>query len=158
MERLDNLKKEYGEIQKKHKLPGFTELNIDFDIDKLSEKESELLIREVRRAMVDRVLTYLRFVETLINPVSAPMFFMILTKHLDSKDKDILKSLYDELGKLEIEALGIDNDYNEKREAEFIKVLFKKWKLIKKNMAEISENLKSYWDKAVEKRDKGYLG
>ncbi|MBU0957230.1 MAG: hypothetical protein KKF56_00310 [Nanoarchaeota archaeon] len=155
---LENLKNEYEKIQKKHKLPSFIDLNIDFDIEKLAEKESDLLIREVRRAMVDRVLVYLRFVETIMNPVNAPMFFMILTKHVDSKDKEILKNLYDDLGKLEIEALGIDNDYEEKKEADFINKLFKSWKSIKSDMGEISDNLRKYWDKAIEKSDKGYLG
>jgi len=155
---LENLKNEYEKIKKEHKLPEFKELNINFDIDKLAERECDLLIREVRRAMIDRILVYLRFVETLMNPAGAPMFFMILTKHIDSKDKEILREMYDELGKLEIEALGIDNNYDEKKEADFILKIVKKWKKIKDNMGEISDNLREYWDKAVEKEGKDYLG
>ena len=67
--KLKKLKENYSIIQKKHSLPKFEELNENFFIEKLAEVETDLLIREVRRLMGDKLVNYMRFVENLLNPV-----------------------------------------------------------------------------------------
>src|SRR3989338_10563218 len=99
---LDKLKEDYGKIQKKHKLPSFKELNEDFHIDKIAEAETEILIREVRKFVGDKLANYMRFVENLINPVNAPMFVFSMIKLLDNDDKKKLSDIYKELVKIEI--------------------------------------------------------
>ena len=51
---LEELKKEYEKLKKKHNLPIFKGMNEDFEIEKLQEKETELLLREVRRIMIEK--------------------------------------------------------------------------------------------------------
>ena len=63
---LDDLKKAYERLRQKYKLPLFGEMNNDFEIEKLQERETETLSREIRRAMMDKNVAYLKFTEILI--------------------------------------------------------------------------------------------
>ncbi|MCX6748811.1 MAG: hypothetical protein NT076_04350 [Candidatus Pacearchaeota archaeon] len=155
---LDILKKEYKLVKKKYNLPEFSKLNEDFDIEKLQEKETDLLVRELRRIIVEKNVIYLRFVEMFLNPSQAPMFFLSLAKNMSSNDSKMLEELYVHLGKYEILSLELDNIYNEAKEAEFIKKFYVGWQETKTKLAELLKKLKDSWDKKSEKRDKGYLG
>lgn len=155
---LENLKTEYEKIRQKFNLPSWREMNEEFEIEKLQDKETETLIREVRRAMLEKSLSYLKFIEMFMNPGNAPMFFLALVRNLDNGKKKILDELYLELGKYEILSVTLDNEYNEEKEAEFINKFFNSWKSIKSRFKEVSEELESSWDKKSEKKEKGYLG
>lgn len=157
-EKLDKLKKDYSELEKKYNLPSFKEINEEFDIEKIQEIETETLLREIRKIIMDKVIAYLRFIEMLLNPGQGPMFFFALLKGLDNGDKKLLEDLYTKLGRLEIEVIEIDNDYSEKGEAEFILHIFKEWKDIKENMKKISKSLRKSWDKKTERKEKSYVG
>lgn len=156
--KLEILKKDYSEIVKKYKLPSYKELNEEFDIEKVQELETDTLLREIRKVIMDKVIAYLRFIELLINPSNAPMFFFTILKGIDSSDKKILEETYTKLGRLEVEVITIDNDYSEKGEAEFIIHVFQEWKEIKENMRQVSKALQNGWDRKREKREKSYLG
>lgn len=155
---LEKIKKEYEKYRKKYSLPSFEDMNKDFDIEKLQEKETDFILKEIRRAMSDRSVSYLRFVEMFQNPSQAPMFFLALVKNLDNMDKNILNELYLELGRFEIIAIGLDNDCDEKKDAEFINNFYKKWQNVKKNFGKIVDSLEKSWEVKSDKRDKGYLG
>jgi len=157
-EKLNQLKKDYLKLEEKYKLPSFCELNEEFDIEKVQELETETLLREIRKVIMDKVLAYLRFIEMFLNPSQAPMFFLGLIKGIDASDRKTLESLYDKLGRLEINVIGVDNDYSEKSEADFIKHISKEWKEIKEDMKKISSSLKKNWDRKAEKKEKSYLG
>jgi len=156
--KLAKLKKNYSELEKKYKLPSYKELNEEFDIEKAQELETDTLLREIRKVIMDKVIAYLRFIEMLLNPSNAPMFFFALLKGLDNGDKKILEDLYSKLGRLEIEVVEIDNDYSEKNEAEFIIHVFNEWREIKEDMKKIAKSLQKSWDKKSERKDKSYLG
>lgn len=155
---LEKLKKQYEKLRKKYSLPSFEELNKDFEIEKLQEKETETLSREIRRAMAERSLAYLKFVEMFMNPSIAPMFFLALIKSVDSEDKKLLEELYTELGKFEIKEIALDNEYDEKKDAEFIKQFYGKWQEVKKKFGKLMKGIEKSWEKKSEKNDKGYLG
>jgi hypothetical protein len=155
---LQELKKQYERLREKYSLPSFDELNRDFEIEKLQEKETDTLSREIRRAMVDKNLAYLKFVEMFMNPSTAPMFFLALVKSLDSSEKKLLEEIYMDLGKYEIMSIKLDNEYDEKKDAEFIKKFHKEWQVIKKKFAEVMRGVEGAWERKTEKRDKGYLG
>ncbi len=158
MERkLDSLKKEYKKLADKYKLPSFQQLNEEFGIERIAEQETETMLREIRKVVMDKVLAYLRFIEMIINPSQAPMFFFALLKGLDAADKKVLDELYSKLGKIEIEVIEIDNNYSEAGEAEFVKYVYNEWQGIKNNMKKISKSLKSSWDKKCEKKERSYL-
>ncbi len=155
---LEEMKKDYLVLQKKYSLPSFRELNEEFDIEKVSENETECLLREIRKNIMEKVISYLRFIEMLLNPSNAPLFFFALVKGLTSQDKRILEKLYDKLGSFEIEVIELDCDYSEKNEAEFINKLLKEWRSVREDMIKLVEVLKRNWNQKSSKNDKGYLG
>ena len=120
---LEDLKKEYEVLRKKHDLPDFSELNKLFDIEEI-DVETELLLRKVRRTISEKTSGYLRFIETILNPSNAPIFFFRIVKKLDNEDKEFLTRIYDILGNFEIKIIGLELDYSEEKEAEFVKDLF----------------------------------
>lgn len=155
---LDKLKKQYEKLKIKYSLPSFEALNKDFEIEKLQEKETETLTREIRRAITEKSLSYLKFTEMFMNPSNAPMFFLVLVKSLEAEDKKLLEELYMELGKFEIKSIALDNEYDEKKDIEFIKNFYREWQTIKQKFGKIMKAVEDAWEKKQEKRDKGYLG
>lgn len=155
---LEKLKRDYEEIKKKYSLPDYKALNEEFDIEKLQDKETDMLLREVRRALTEKITSYLKFVEMFIAPGETPMFFLVLMKGLSISEKKILEELYTELGKMEIKALALDNLSDDKKEADFIKHVYAKWPNIKEKFAIIFSELEKSFEKTTLKKEKGYLG
>ena len=96
-ESLEDLKKEYNELQKKYRLPIFDELNNDFQIEKISENETDFLLKEIRKLIAERFFNYLRFVESLLNPINVPMFVFSIVKTFSEKEKEKLTDVYKKL-------------------------------------------------------------
>ena len=155
---LDQLKKNFAVLQKKYSLPNFKQLNEDFEIEKLSGKETDMLLREIRKLIVDKVLAYLRFLELLMNPTSAPMFFLAIVKTLSVEDKKLVENLYKSMASVEFNALDLDNRYSEKTEAEFIKNTYSSWQETKTEFSELAGQLKATWNKKSTKKERGYFG
>ena len=120
---LIELKDKYEILRKKYSLPGFIEINRVFDIEEL-DSETDLLIRKIRRFISEKLAGYMRFIEALLNPSNAPIFFFKLIKKLDNNDKENLTKLYEALGNIELETILLDLEYNEEKEAAFIKKLY----------------------------------
>lgn len=155
---LGNLKREYEKIREKHNLPSWKEINEDFEIEKLQDKETDMLIRDIRRTMLEKSMSYVRFIEMFLNPGNAPMFFLALIKNIENDERKMLNDLYSELGKQEISSLSLDNDFNEEKEAEFIKKVFQDWKSIKQRFGRIISEIQNSWEKKETRKEKGYLG
>ena len=120
---LEELREEYVGFKDKYGLPGFSELNELFDIEDV-DVESEFLLRRIRRVISEKIAGYLRFIEVILNPSNAPMFFFKLVKKLDREDMEVLGEIYNVLGSLEIEVAGLDLSYSESREADFVKKVY----------------------------------
>jgi len=133
---LDELKKAYNKFKDKYDLPEFTKLNEYFDVEEVN-LDTEFLLRKIRIVISEKITNYLRFFETILNPSNAPIFFFKVIKKLDSKDKENLSKIYEQLGNLEIEMVRLDLEYDEKKEAEFIKNIFKVFSQIKVDVLRI---------------------
>ena len=120
---LEELKQAYNQFKDKYDLPEFFDINKVFDIEDI-DIETEFLLRKVRRIVSDKIAGYLRFVEIILNPSNAPMFFFKLIKKLGEEDKKQLTEIYEQLSKFELEIIRLDLDYNEDKEAEFIKKVY----------------------------------
>lgn len=155
---LQKLKKNYEVIQKKYDLPSFQELNEDFQIEKVAETETDILIREVRRLVSDKLANYLRFTEALLHPINAPLFVFSIIKTINLEQKKILIEVYKELAKNEVRLIEIDLKFSEEKEAEFVKESYKIWQEIKKDLLGIIETIKKNWDTKFEVNDKSYFG
>ncbi len=124
---LEDFKIEYNKLKDEYGLPEFNELNTFFDIEEI-DIETDFLLRKIRRTISDKITGYLRFIEIILNPSNAPIFFFNLIKKLDSNDKKKLMDIYEKLGKIEIEIIKLDLTYDKKMEAEFIKKLYEIFK------------------------------
>ena len=155
---LDALKQEYKKIQENYSLPSFEELNEDFNIEKAAEVEVELLIREIRRFIADKLSNYLRFVEAILNPVNVQMFVYSLIKSLETQEKEKLTEIYKKLSKNELRLIELDIEYSEEKEALFIRESFIMWQEMKKELLEIIEKVNKNWDNKSESKNKDYFG
>jgi hypothetical protein len=155
---LTELKKDYLEIQKKYNLPSFQEMNQDFQIEKIAEYETDILVREVRKFVAEKISNYMKFIEMIINPVNAPMSIFSLIKSLGPTDKKKLSEIYEKLVKNEIEIVELDLNFSEEKEVHYVKDSNKLWQEIKKDLSEIIETMKKNWDNQSTKNGVGYLG
>ena len=158
MEKLEILKQRYAELQQKHNLPSFKQLNEDFCIEKAAEVEVDILIREIRRFVSDKFLNYMRFIETIMNPTNASVFIFSIIKTLGEDEKKRLNEIYKKLAKTELELIDLDIVYSEEKEAEFIRAFYGLWQDVKNEMLEIMDKVKEDWDKEAEKGNKAYFG
>ena len=154
---LDQIKGIYLKLQKKYSLPSFEQLNEEFDIGK-SDFNQDTILRDVRKSMVNKFFAILSFTELLLNPTGGSMFYMFLVKGVNSKEKEILNKLFEELGDIEIDSFGLDINYNEKEEAKFIIEKSKEWQEIKKELAQVLDSLKKNWGSRATKKEKTYFG
>lgn len=120
---VEDLRNEYKKLQDKYSLPEFHELNKLFDIEDV-DIDTEFLLRKIRRVVSERIASYMRFIEIILNPSNAPMFFFKLIKKLDSKDRDELSKVYEKLGNFELDVISLDLEYSEEKEAMFVKKVF----------------------------------
>ncbi len=155
---LKNLKQDYKKIQGKYNLPSFENLNEDFNIEKLVEVETDFLEREIRKFIADKFSNYLRFVETVLNPVNAPMFLFSIIKSIGADEKKKLTEVYKKLVKIEVRLIELDIKFIEEKEIEFIKESYEIWQEIKEDMLEIIGVIKKNWDNKSEVNGKGYFG
>ena len=134
---IEVLKDRYSEIQQKHNLPSFQQLNEDFGIEKIEEERFEILIREVRRFVADKLLNYMRFTEAVMNPTNASMFIFSLIKAIGEEEKKKLSEMYKTLAKAELELVDLDISYSEEKEAEFIRNFYTQWQGMKNDFMNI---------------------
>lgn len=155
---LKEVKEKYSELQAKYDLPDFKKLNEDFQIEKVAETETEVLLKEIRKYMFDKFSNYMRFLESLLNPVNASVFTFSILKTLNAEDKKVVEDIYKKLMRLEVDLMEIDIEYVEEKEAKFIKNSSEVWDGIKADWIKIVECIKKGWDNKVEKEGKGYFG
>ena len=153
---LEDLKKAYSEWQEKYNLPSFEEMNEDFGIERMSEVEVDLPMREIRRFVSDKVRNYERFIEAILNPSNANIFIFTIIKVLGKEDKEKLSEIYKKLVKREVDLIEMDVVYDEEKEVKFVKEFCSEWQEMKPIILEVLGKIKGDWDKEVEKGSKGY--
>jgi len=154
---LESLKKDYALFQKKYDLPSFNELNRDFRIEKLSGSETDFLLREIRTIISDFLEGFLRFCESILNPVNVPMFLFSVIKSFRADEKERLMELHKNISKLEISAVKLMN-YSEKAEAEFIKESFKLWQMVSRDFVSLFESIEGKLENKSTKKTNAYFG
>jgi len=159
MSKLDKLKEKYIEVQKKYGLPEFKELNENLSIERMANSESDLIVLEIRRYLMDRIINYLDFSEKLLNPTNVPIGIMILGKNINEKNKKVLNKVYEKLLKNYLSSLKMDfGVYSEKENASAIKTFYKSLIEIKKQLHKIIASAEVEMDKEnKEKNSNDYL-
>ncbi|MCX6742035.1 MAG: hypothetical protein NTX24_02565 [Candidatus Pacearchaeota archaeon] len=154
---LAHFKKQYEPLRKKYKLPSFDDLNKEFEIEKIQERETDFILREIRKGVGEKVGAFLRFFEAVLNPVVAPAFIMAALKNFSNSDKEAIKENYQSLVEIELKSIKLDINYNEKTEAQFITQTFKTWQEIKPSLKVVIDSL-SKVNVEGEKKRNSYMG
>ena len=154
---LSELKNNYSEIEKKYKLPSFDRLNQDFEIDKI-DKESEHLVRTVRKVVFEKIINSLNFLELLQNPVNAPRTYLPYLRSMSVEDKKTIEEIYSSLGELSLAALELEIEFSDKREAELIKRAFDVWNSHKIRFKKIVAGIAKPINNNVARKEKSYFG
>ena len=140
MEIKFNLEKEYKSLKIKYNLPRFEKIIQDFDVEKLYDKETSFLAREIRRIINEKITAYAHLFETLINPTSPQMFVFQILKNVSIQDREIIQNLYKTLSKIQLDTMKLDTIYSEKAEIVFINNTFKVWQKIKPEIYNLFES------------------
>ncbi len=155
--KLARLKQEYEKLRKLYSLPSFKQLNEDFDIERIARKETELLAREVRWRLSEKISSAMRFLELFLNPAAAPLFILSALKGIGAETRKLIEKAYHELVELEVISLSLDLAYDEKNEAKFIKDVAKRWSALSSNINEVNRALGEALH-LKEKTKKDYFG
>ncbi|MBI2451525.1 hypothetical protein HYV50_00435 [Candidatus Pacearchaeota archaeon] len=154
---LKDLKKDYEKLQSKYKLPRFEELNENFEIEKI-ERNSDGLLRVIRKIMMEKIVNSLGFIEMLLNPMNAPRMYFSYIKAMNGEDRKSIENIYENLSKVSLFSLEREIDYNEKGEAELIKTISKTWQELKPDFRKILDNLKAPSNVLAKKGERSYFG
>lgn len=154
---LSDLKKSYAEIAKSYSLPGFDELAVYFEIDRI-ETESLFLLRDVRKVIIDKFLEFTKLVEMIMNPANAPPLFLQFIKQITAQDKTLLERIYENFVLIELESMACDIRYVASREATVIKKAFLSWKQHEKDLDGVVALMNRNFNSSSAKREKSYLG
>jgi len=152
---LNDLKKVYEDTARNHKLPGFKELNEDFEIEKI-EKESNYLLRQVRKIMMEKIVNTMQFLEMIVNPMNAPRMYIPYIKSLGVEDRAGIDRIYGNFADLVVLSLELEIGCDEKKEAELINTIFKSWNDSKPALKKIFENIRKPNNSA--KKERNYFG
>ena len=152
-----NFEETYSELAQKHKLPEFKKIAEDFDIEKIQDKESILLVREVRRAINEKISAYIHLFETLINPSTPPMFVFSILRNISTEDKETIKKIYKALSRTQIEVMKLDTVYKEEEEIKFINETFIVWQELKQTIYKLIERFESSFDEDDTSKKRSYF-
>ena len=156
---LKEMKNQYEKLKLKYRLPDFHSLNMIFEVEKTDLYETEFLLRKMRKAVSEKTSEYLRFIEIIMNPNNSPIFFFHLIKKLSGEDMEKLAKIYQDLSQFEIEAILLDLDYSEEKEAEFIKKIYSHFNSdIKKELLEIFRKFSNNKKDDKKEDNKTYFG
>jgi len=150
-------KKAYQELEKKHTLPSFSNLDDYFEVSRL-ELQGDKVLRDIRKVVIDKVVEYARLIEMLINPSNAPGMFAQFAKVLGLDDRRLLEKVYEKLVSLELQAIESDLGYNEKKEAELIMNVYTFWNSSLDDLKQIVGLMRRNFESKSVKRERSYFG
>jgi len=155
---LDNFKADYKKLQTKYKLPSYNFLNENFEIEAVALEETDIVLKKIRKQMLEKISSALRALEMFLNPQNAPLFIFQVIKTFSKTDKEIIDNLYAKFAEYEITAFGLENTYKEEKEAEFIREVSDGWKEIVEDFDRLFNSMRVNYKKESKKHDKSYLG
>ena len=139
---MEETKKPYTEIKEKYEalefdLPELVKLDEDFEISKQLDEETQFILRDIRKIIAQKFSAYLQLFELLKNPSSSPVFVYSILKNISDDDKKIIKEVYKELSKYQIQSMKLDTIYTEQLEFEYVKNGYDKWQELKTQILSI---------------------
>lgn len=153
---MSNIKKTYGSLKKKYNLPGFDELDRDFEIAGIEEET--FLLREIRKKIAEKLEFFSKILEGTLQPETT-LTQLYEAKFFSEEEKEKMFKLYKAIMMLHRQALLLSIENDEKHDAEFVNSFFGQWPRIKGQLATFFKKMEKGWKKETDvKEDLGYLG
>lgn len=153
-----DFEKEYNEFKKKYKLPDFEKLNNEFELSSYKDIDPKFLLRNIRRKLIDKIGSSLRFLENIIHPLGSSVITMNEVKYFDETNLNKVNNLIKKLMLLERQSLVLDLELNEAADAEFIDSFFKEWTDIKGELKEVTIIVRDSWKEEEKTDTEDYFG
>jgi len=148
------IKETYNKLQKTYKLPKFEDMNNEFEITAIENKD--FLLREIRRKIAEKIEVYIKTLEGLMQP-EPTITNLHEIRALDEKEQ--VYQLFKKLMIIDRTNIETSIDEDDKKTADFINKCWKQWSDIKKSFLKIVKELKESWKKESElKEELSYLG
>jgi len=156
--KLTEFRKAYEDLQRKHELPNFDDMNGVFDIGKI-KRDSGNFLRDIRRMMGEKVSYYMRLMEVMINPSQAPPTFLMLLKEITKDDKKVLDSVFTAFMDIEISSYKLNVNSTDAEEVDFINKIYKIWNEKTHELIKIIDILDRNWKQVdkLPKQSRGYF-
>jgi hypothetical protein len=152
---LKQLTEQYPLLQTKYGLLSLSDLNRDFELDKI-DVETEFLARTIRKCMMDKMVNSLNFLDMLLNPQQAPRVYLPFLQTMTKRDKDTIEQLYSAFGTLSIQCLALELTYDEGAEGKMIGMIAQVWNAQRIPFKELVERIGN--PTPIQKKEKSYFG
>jgi len=150
------MNKKYEELKQKYNLPNFNELNSDFELYSIDEDDD--LVREILKKIYEKVDSYTKFLEDLLQPDSR-LSLMREASTLTPVDQALITKLHMKGMLITRELLELNLEYTEAVAAKIIKNDYEEWQKMKLELKKIVIKLKESWMKEIKtEQDRGYFG
>jgi hypothetical protein len=154
---MTSIKEKYELLRKKHNLPGFDELNREFDIEEISD-ETQLLAQKIREKIHEKFESYARMFESMLQPESS-LSDMYEAHYIEDSEKNNAYAVFKRLMKIIRCSSSVAINNTEEENAAFIKDAHHEWNQIKPDVSRQVKRLISIWDKETDiKEDLNYFG
>lgn len=152
------IKETYQKLQKEHPLlPDFDKLNNEFEISTIENEE--FLLREIMRAMAERLEQSVQILERLISPDPNSFTDLHECRSFTAGEKKQLIDTFRNLMKHFRLLLETELALEPKKDAEAIRAVFDMWQKERKQIAPAIKKIKESWEKQVEPKEVlEYLG
>ncbi len=153
------MKEKYEDLRKTHELPEFENLDSDFELYEIDEDDAlSEQIREILKKVYDKVDSYAKFLEDLMQPDSR-LSLMREASTLTQQDRATITKLHKQCMFITRELIELNLDYSQDRAIEIINKNYVKWQELKLEIKKIVVKLKESWMKDIKlEEDKGYFG
>ena len=151
---MSDVKKEYESLKKKYNLPDYDSIDNEFELLYIGEiKEIKFPLRFIRRRINDKIALICNIVQTLIQPNPGSIINLQESVFLSKEDKLRYTHLLKDLMETERTSLRLDFDFDERKDAVFIKEALKKWTEYKQEIVKLTDKLIEGWKKLEIKKE-----
>jgi len=153
----DDIEKEYTKLCKKYKLPKFSDIDNEFEINDL--ENTRFFLRNVLRKVAEKLEFYGNLLNDLLQPDTASLSSMHETRFFHDEEKNSLHILFKKIMKSYRYAIELVLENDEKKQAEFLNSFFKDWLAMKRELLVCLDKMKKSWSSvATIEEDLAYFG
>ena len=153
----NEIKKQWEELKKKHTLPDFKLLDLDFDIGSI--EETDFPTKAVVGKIAEKIEFFIGLLSDILQPEPSNIYAMHETRFFDEDEKKAVYQLYTKLMTYSRRCLELSLMNSQKDDAEFISLFYEEWQSTKQELLGFIHKMRQSWSIEGDiKEDLGYLG